>query len=243
MSGNEEVKDLTDQSKKLVFVDIDGTLVSPPTAWDLLIYCLHKKIVPKTSLIYAGQQFFLNCLNRFNHKKAIDYWLNLLSGMPLATFTSYCENAFEQRIRYNFIPIMLDNILNHKKNEDHIILISSTNTYFAQTISQLLNLDGFYSLEVLIKDEKLTTDTVMPIPYHMGKVHYAKAHAEKIKMSLSNAYFYSDSISDLPLLLAVGNPIVINPDRHLKKYAQKEKWPILIDKNRTDVKEYIKAFA
>jgi putative phosphoserine phosphatase/1-acylglycerol-3-phosphate O-acyltransferase len=39
--------------------------------------------------------------------------------------------------------------------------------------------------------------------------------------------FYSDSIHDLPLLTAVGSPVVVNPDVRLRRYAAKRSWPIL----------------
>ncbi len=35
---------------------------------------------------------------------------------------------------------------------------------------------------------------------------------------------YSDSHLDLPLLLAAGTPVVVNPDRKLRKIAQLNTW-------------------
>jgi phosphoserine phosphatase len=41
------------------------------------------------------------------------------------------------------------------------------------------------------------------------------------------AFFYSDSINDLPLLLAVGQPVVVDPDARLAVEAQQRHWPVL----------------
>jgi phosphoserine phosphatase len=38
---------------------------------------------------------------------------------------------------------------------------------------------------------------------------------------------YADSHSDLPLLLAVGHPVVVRPDVHLQRHAKKNRWPIV----------------
>ena len=38
---------------------------------------------------------------------------------------------------------------------------------------------------------------------------------------------YSDSITDLPLLEAVGHHTAVNPDRALRRVAQGRGWPIL----------------
>ena len=39
--------------------------------------------------------------------------------------------------------------------------------------------------------------------------------------------FYSDSINDLPLLLAVRKPVVVNPDMRLAAEAAERGWPVL----------------
>jgi hypothetical protein len=38
---------------------------------------------------------------------------------------------------------------------------------------------------------------------------------------------YSDSHTDLPFLEVVGNPVVVNPDRDLRRIARERGWPIL----------------
>jgi hypothetical protein len=43
---------------------------------------------------------------------------------------------------------------------------------------------------------------------------------------LADCYAYSDSITDLPMLEAVGNPTVVNPDRALRKIAVERGWPL-----------------
>jgi len=40
-------------------------------------------------------------------------------------------------------------------------------------------------------------------------------------------YFFSDSIPDLPLLEAVGEPVAVNPDRRLRAVARRRGWTIL----------------
>jgi phosphoserine phosphatase len=45
-------------------------------------------------------------------------------------------------------------------------------------------------------------------------------------VGLSASYFYTDSISDLPLLERVGHPVAVNPDPRLARLARKRGWPI-----------------
>ena len=52
------------------------------------------------------------------------------------------------------------------------------------------------------------------------------AARESFDLGASTAY--SDSHSDLPLLEAVGHPVVVNPDRGLRREAERRGWPIRV---------------
>jgi HAD superfamily hydrolase (TIGR01490 family) len=43
---------------------------------------------------------------------------------------------------------------------------------------------------------------------------------------LTRSWAYADSISDLPLLRAVGNPVAVDPDVALTRAARRQRWPI-----------------
>jgi fatty acyl-CoA reductase len=50
--------------------------------------------------------------------------------------------------------------------------------------------------------------------------------ARRRNLDLSRSYAYADSISDLPMLEAVGNPVAVNPDSRLAKAARERGWQI-----------------
>ena len=58
------------------------------------------------------------------------------------------------------------------------------------------------------------------------KIERTSRIAEREGFRLEEATFYSDSITDLPLLELVKAPIIINPDRRLRRIAEKRGWPI-----------------
>ena len=51
--------------------------------------------------------------------------------------------------------------------------------------------------------------------------------AERYDLDLSRSWAYSDSVTDLPMLEAVGHPVAVNPDRELRKAATDRTWDIL----------------
>jgi fatty acyl-CoA reductase len=52
------------------------------------------------------------------------------------------------------------------------------------------------------------------------------SYARKRGVDLNRSYAYADSISDLPMLEAVGNPVAVNPDRRLGAAAKSRGWEI-----------------
>jgi phosphoserine phosphatase len=63
-----------------------------------------------------------------------------------------------------------------------------------------------------------------PFVYGPGKVEAMQAFAERHDIDLDASYAYSDSVSDLPMLRAVGHPVVVNPDPPLAEIARQEGW-------------------
>jgi len=62
--------------------------------------------------------------------------------------------------------------------------------------------------------------------YGENKAVAIREIAEREGIDLSGSYAYSDSITDLPMLEAVGNPVAVNPDRELRREAEKRGWQI-----------------
>jgi phosphoserine phosphatase len=50
--------------------------------------------------------------------------------------------------------------------------------------------------------------------------------ARKRNVDLLRSYAYADSISDLPMLEAVGRPVAVNPDRRLRSAAEERGWQV-----------------
>jgi phosphoserine phosphatase len=67
----------------------------------------------------------------------------------------------------------------------------------------------------------------------LGKICYGnekllrlEKYCEKVNSKISDAWYYADSISDLPVLSIVGSPVCVNPDRQLRKRVKEKNWLI-----------------
>ena len=86
----------------------------------------------------------------------------------------------------------------------------------------LVEEDG--EVKVLIIDE-FTGRVVEPICFEDGKIYWLHQLVERQNIDLAKSYFYTDSITDLPLLDLVGHPVVTNPDPRLYREAVRRRWP------------------
>ena len=63
--------------------------------------------------------------------------------------------------------------------------------------------------------------------YGEGKVEAMRRFADEHDIDLAASYAYSDSVSDLPMLRAVGTPVVVNPDDELTRIAVQKGWRVM----------------
>jgi phosphoserine phosphatase len=66
-----------------------------------------------------------------------------------------------------------------------------------------------------------------PFVYGKGKVEAMRRFAENHDIDLGESWAYSDSVSDLPMLRAVGHAVVVNPDGPLLEIARQEDWQVM----------------
>jgi phosphoserine phosphatase len=79
-----------------------------------------------------------------------------------------------------------------------------------------------------IRDGVYTGKPDGPFTYREGKAQAIRELAEREGLDLAESYAYSDSESDLPMLRAVGHPVVVNPDAELRRVAREEGWELMI---------------
>ena len=75
-------------------------------------------------------------------------------------------------------------------------------------------------------DGRFTGQMDPPMCYGAGKIERTLRIAEAQGFCLDDATFYSDSITDLPLLERVQRPVIVNPDARLRRLARRRGWPI-----------------
>jgi len=113
-----------------------------------------------------------------------------------------------------------------KEMGSRVVMITAQQDIIASPFAQRLGMDDLVASHLTILNGKFGPP-VTPYCYREGKLYWAMKYAEGLKLNLEECAFYSDSINDLPLLKAVGRPVVVNPDPILRIEAHKLRWPTI----------------
>jgi len=106
-----------------------------------------------------------------------------------------------------------------------LVILTASTHYGTDPLAEELGIDHVLCTQLEV-DEGSFTGHVARLCYGPGKVAVAEAWADERGIELERCVFYTDSVSDLPMLDRVGERRVINPDPRLRIVARRRGWPV-----------------
>lgn len=149
-----------------------------------------------------------------------------IEGLSEADMIARVEAWFNAEVAHTIVPQAVKAIEHHRQQGHRLVLLTSSSPYVSGLVVSRLGLDHALSSRFEVKDGIFTGEPVLPFCFGEGKVTLARQWAEAAGVSLPESYFYTDSHTDLPMLKAVGFPMVINPDLRLRREAHRLGWPV-----------------
>jgi len=209
------------------FFDIDHTLIGADSGVLFMKYLVRRGHLKRRDLLgplYYSVQYRLNLLDINAVFRRYQSWVR---GQPHAELEQLCREWYAECVRPAIYRDMVDKVLEHQRADHVVAILSSATTYVAEPLAAELRIEHLLVNRLEVADGRLTGEAAMPLCWGEGKPYWAQRFAEVQQIDLQGSYFYSDSISDLPMLQLVGHPHAVNPDRLLRRQAQRRGWPIL----------------
>jgi HAD superfamily hydrolase (TIGR01490 family) len=107
-----------------------------------------------------------------------------------------------------------------------VIIVSSSPAEVVGPLAEFLGADDYIATRAAVDTEGNYTGELEFYAYGPSKAVAINALAQREGIDLAASYAYSDSVTDLPLLEAVGHPVAVNPDRDLERYAKEHDWEV-----------------
>jgi alcohol-forming fatty acyl-CoA reductase len=215
---------MTRPEKIGAFFDVDGTLLGPPSLeWRFIAFLLARDelathhiarwlvhfartLVSDPREATLGNKHYLGGL----HASLVSDWEQSLTNDPLA----WCADTVE-RMRW------------HWTQGHRVFLVSGTLDCLAHVMRrQLPGPVEVSSTQLEVLRGRWTGRIVGAHLSGNEKGRVVRSLAARFGVSLWDSYAYGNSISDLPMLDAVGQPTAVNPPGRLRQIASKEGWPI-----------------
>ena len=223
---------------------------NPPASAELrtaAFFDLDKTVIAKSSTLAFSRPFFQEGLinRRAVLKSAYAQFVFMLAGADAdqmdrmrAHITSLCAgwdveqvNAIVEETLHDIVdPLVYKEatqlIAEHKEQGHDIVVLSASGEEVVAPIAKLLGATHSAGTRMVVVDGKYTGEVEFYCSAE-NKAVAARELAATYGYDLSASHAYSDSVTALPLLEAVGHPTAINPDRGLRKQAAQRGWPSL----------------
>jgi len=114
----------------------------------------------------------------------------------------------------------------HRRAGHRVYLVSASPEEIVLPLAELLGTDGAVCSQGEVDADGRFTGSLAFYAEGSNKADAIRDLARRTGIALSRSTAYSDSISDLPMLEAVGHPVAVNPDRALAKVARARGWEV-----------------
>ncbi len=216
-------------TRPAAFFDLDRTLVSGSSGFSILIEMARVGIVSRRQLLrdsIVGARFRLWGLDDATTDAVRTRVGTYVKGVEQQRLSDI-STAVLERVLPRIYPEVLDRAHAHQRRGEPVYLVTASSQEFADLLAEVLELDGAVGTRSEVIDGRYTGNAGGPFIYGEAKVHAMEEIAGEHGLSLTDSTAYSDSISDLPMLRAVGHPVAVNPDRALRRVAASEGWEVL----------------
>ncbi|HUB36628.1 MAG TPA: HAD-IB family hydrolase [Solirubrobacteraceae bacterium] len=211
------------------FFDLDKTLMAGSSGIYFARAAFESGMISRRRLardIYENLRFRLRGSTDDRADEVRERVGELIAGVPVRDLQRLSPRVLAG-VLPRLYPEMLARAYRHQDEGRLVYIVTAASQEMADLLAHVLAFDGGLGSRSEIVDGRYTGRPAGPFNYREGKLLTVQELAARESLDLAASYAYSDSESDLPMLRAVGNPVVVNPDADLRRIAREEGWEIV----------------
>lgn len=207
--------------------DMDDTLVGANTAALYFARLRQTGALSRWQALRIAWAYLGYRLNVVDMARLIVQGAASTKGQSSQAMAALCAGIFEEQVRPLILPAAIRCVRNHQERGHAVAIVTASTPYIARLVAQELGIATLLATELAVTGDLFTGALVGAPCFGAEKVGRAQDFAAQHGCTLRDAWFYTDSHSDLPLLQAVGHPQIVRPDLRLRWAAQRNGWPVL----------------
>lgn len=215
--------------RSAAFFDLDKTIIARSSSQAFSRPFMKEGLVTRADAVRAAYAHFLFEVGGADERQT-NRLRDAVSEMVKGWDVAKVRDIVEETIHDLIDPVVYEEavalIRRHQANGRDVIIVSASGAELVAPIADLLGAEHWIASHMEAKDGKYTGKITF-YAYGQAKADAIEELASQRGYDLPSSYAYSDSITDAPMLDAVGHGFVVNPDRTLRNAAVSHGWGVL----------------
>ncbi len=211
------------------FFDLDKTVIATSSVLALGGTLYRDGLITKRTIVrglYAQVVYLLVGADENKMDRMREAMLAITRGWDQQHVQELVRETLDDVITPIIYAEALDLIEEHHKAGRKTVIVSSSPIETVKPIGEYLGVDDVVATRAKLDAQGRYTGELEFYAYAAHKADAIREMAVSEGIDLAGSYAYSDSITDLPMLELVGNPVAVNPDRELARIAREREWEV-----------------
>lgn len=218
-----------ERTRAAAFFDLDETVVarSSTLAFGRTMYragLLPRSVMVKGAYTQAVCGLFGASSERMDRRR--EALLALTKGWDAARVERVVREALQEVVDPIVYAEALELLDEHRAAGRELYFVSAASMEIVRPLAEYLGVPHVLASQLGVDEEGRYDGTLASYRYGPAKAVAIRAEAEARGLDLAASWAYSDSVTDLPMLEAVGHPVAVNPDRALRALAAGRGWEV-----------------
>jgi HAD superfamily hydrolase (TIGR01490 family) len=212
------------------FFDLDKTIIAKSSTLAFSKPFQAGGLISRRAVLRSAYAQFVYLVGGADHdqmEKMRAFMSQLCAGWDVATVREIVADTLHNVVD----PLVYDEAVSlieeHRLAGRDIVIVSTSGTEVVGPIGEMLGADRVVATRMEIADGRYTGD-IAYYAYAEEKARAVEELAAELGYDLGASYAYSDSVTDVPMLEAVGHPHAVNPDKELRRVAASKGWPVQV---------------
>ncbi|WP_088284536.1 HAD family phosphatase [Kineosporia sp. A_224] len=220
---------MTSAPRSAAFFDLDKTVIARSSTFAFSRPFYAGGLITRTAVLRGAYAHFLFLAGGADHdqmERMRQYLSRMVTGWDVRTVRSIVAETLAELIEPVVYREATALIAEHKAAGRDVVIVSSSGAEVVEPIGAMIGADRVVATRMVVEDGRYTGEIEF-YAYGENKALEVRRLAEEEGYDLSQSYAYSDSVTDVPMLAAVGHPTAVNPDRGLRREAVARGWPVV----------------
>jgi HAD superfamily hydrolase (TIGR01490 family) len=211
----------------IAFFDLDHTLIDGANGNIYALRMVREGYMKPGVLLQVLRFTLLYKMNRLPRREVYTKVVDIMGQYTVLEMIAFMDRNFESHVLPRIYLGGVDAVREHRDKGHHTVIATAAGEYVAERIRVQLGADDVIASHTPIKGDHMTSEELGRMAFMEEKLAMAEEYCAKHGADLADCWFYSDSASDLPLLEAVGHPVMVNPQWKLRQLTRGRGWPIM----------------